>query len=246
MISRLRRKIKIYKRLVRERGLIRDLDDEESNLVGEIKDRNLTYLSKSKLANIVYAINRLRRKNVKGIYIEAGCALGGSTILISKKKDVETEFYVFDVFGMIPPPSEEDTSDVHDRYRTIVEGKSRGLGGDLYYGYQKNLYQTVKSNLESFDIQLDEENVELIKGKVQDTMDIGEPVAFAHIDVDWYEPVKTCLEQIWPRLEKGGVIILDDYHDWGGCRKAADEYFREIDDPFTMDDQYGSMRVTKG
>ena len=64
----------------------------------------------------------------------------------------------------------------------------------------------------------------LIKGLVQDTMRIDQPVAFAHVDVDWYEPVLTCLQRVFPKLVEGGSIILDDYHDWGGCRKATDEY----------------------
>ena len=29
---------------------------------------------------------------------------------------------------------------------------------------------------------------------------------------------------LFPRLIKGGVIIIDDYGHWKGCRKAIDEY----------------------
>jgi asparagine synthase (glutamine-hydrolysing) len=85
----------------------------------------------------------------------------------------------------------------------------------------------------------------LIEGLVQETMVITEPVVFAHIDVDWYDPVKTCLQQIWPNLVKGGSLILDDYHDWGGCRKATDEYFRNFVGEFSTDDSYGSMKITR-
>jgi asparagine synthase (glutamine-hydrolysing) len=55
-------------------------------------------------------------------------------------------------------------------------------------------------------------------------MVIEQPVAFAHIDVDWYEPVLTSLKRIFPHLVVGGSIILDDYHDWGGCRKATENF----------------------
>ena len=146
---------------------------------------------------------------------------------------------------MIPPPTKEDTQDVHDRYRSIVEGNSKGIGGDKYYGYIENLYEVVQSNLRSFGINCEEQSVSLIKGLVQETMTIDQPVAFAHVDVDWYEPVMTCLKRVFPNLVVGGSIILDDYHDWGGCRKATDEFLRGVIGQFVLDDTAGSMKITK-
>ncbi|MCF8366081.1 MAG: TylF/MycF family methyltransferase [Bacteroidales bacterium] len=43
----------------------------------------------------------------------------------------------------------------------------------------------------------------------------------------------------------GGSLILDDYHSWGGCRKATDEFFRNFVGQFSMDDSFGSMKVLK-
>lgn len=31
-----------------------------------------------------------------------------------------------------------------------------------------------------------------------------------------------CLQAIYPHLSEGGFIILDDYNDYGGCRRATD------------------------
>ncbi len=67
-------------------------------------------------------------------------------------------------------------------------------------------------------------------------MKIEQPVAFAHIDVDWYEPVITSLERIFPKLVIGGSIVLDDYHDWGGCRKAVDEYLSRVPGEFIFNE----------
>ena len=39
----------------------------------------------------------------------------------------------------------------------------------------------------------------------------------------------TCLERIAPRLATGGLLIIDDYDAWSGCRRAVDEYFAELD-----------------
>ena len=76
-------------------------------------------------------------------------------------------------------------------------------------------------------------------------MTIKQPVAFAHIDVDWYDPVKTCLERIFPNLIVGGSLILDDYHDWGGCRKAVDTYLQTVNGEFRLNDSAGSLQIIK-
>lgn len=221
------------------------LDDDERQLIARIRAGNLTYLSKDKLAKLASACHAVEEKKVPGLFIEAGCALGGSAILLASVKSAERPLRVYDVFGMIPSPTSEDTEDVHQRYRMIVEGKSQGIGNDTYYGYEDNLYARVQDNFTSFGIDCERESVSLIKGLLQQTMDIREPVALAHIDVDWYEPVKTCMERIFPRLAVGGHLILDDYHDWGGCRKAVDEYLRTVVGMFRLDDSAGSLTVTR-
>ena len=77
-------------------------------------------------------------------------------------------------------------------------------------------------------------------------MTIDAPVAFAHIDVDWYEPVKVSLERIFPYLSAGGCIVLDDYHDWGGCKKATDEFLATVPGQFILsDDRDGSVSIVK-
>ncbi len=229
-----------------ERGSpLEELTEEDRSLVKRIRARKLTYLSDRKLCALVNNGRSIEDKNLQGIFLEAGCALGGSAILLASIKRRERPLYVYDIFGMIPPPTKEDSEDVHARYKTIVQGESTGIEGDRYYGYIEDLYELVKNNLASFDIECDDQSVTLVKGLVQDTLLLDAPVAFAHIDVDWYEPVKTCLERVFPRLVPGGSIILDDYHDWGGCRKAADEYFRTVVGQFSLDDSAGSMRITR-
>lgn len=226
-------------------GLPDDLHEEDAALITRIRTDRLTYLSDAKLVALANACHAIEEEGLPGLFIEAGCALGGSSILMASIKDRRRPFYVYDVFGMIPPPSEQDTEDVHDRYKTIVEGKSSGIDGDEYYGYKDNLYEEVQNNLRQYGIDPKNESVWLIKGLLQDTMHLTQPVALAHIDVDWYEPVMTCLQRIFPRLVVGGSIILDDYHDWGGCRKATDEYLKTVHGQFDLDDSAGSLTITR-
>jgi O-methyltransferase len=86
----------------------------------------------------------------------------------------------------------------------------------------------------------------LIRGLVQDTLHINEPVCLAHIDVDWYEPVLICLERIEPHLSVGGTLVIDDYLAWSGCQRAVDEYFDRKDrSRYQFDTSPGSLLVTK-
>lgn len=245
MLQRFKRYVKS---IVGSKGgekLLAGLTSEDRELIAGIRSRKLTYLSDEKLASLLSTCRMIEEANLSGNFLEAGCALGGSAVLIATTKNTERPLFIYDVFGMIPPPAKEDTQDVHDRYKTIVEGKSTGIGGDKYYGYQENLYDIVQSNLKIFGINCEDKSVSLIKGLVQDTMKIDQPVAFAHIDVDWYEPVMVCMRRIFPNLVLGGSIILDDYHDWGGCRKATDEYLREVAGQFVLDDSARSLKITR-
>jgi asparagine synthase (glutamine-hydrolysing) len=221
------------------------LSPKEGELISRIRSERLTYLSDRKLTSLVNTCRAIEESNLSGIFLESGCALGGSAILIASLKSSERPLFIYDVFGMIPSPTQDDTQDTHDRYQTIVEGKSEGIGGDKYYGYEENLYEIVQSNLKSFGINCEQQSVLLIKGLVKDTMKLDQPIAFAHIDVDWYEPVMTCLKCVFPNLVVGGSIILDDYHDWGGCRKATDEYLCGVTGQFVLDDSADSMKITK-
>ena len=131
---------------------------------------------------------------------------------------------VYDVFGMIPPPSEHDGADVHARYEKISGGEARGPGGETYYGYRDDLLGEVTASFARHGVPVGERNVELIQGLFQDTIELDEPVALAHLDGDWYESTMVCLERIAPLLVPGGRIVLDDYWAWSGCRAAVDDY----------------------
>ena len=200
--------------------------DKSNELVDQIRSDKLTYLSANGLNNLKNNLNRT--KDVEGIIIETGCALGGSAILISKCKNKGKKFYIYDVFGVIPPPSEKDGVDVHQRYKQIIEHKSKGIGNQKYYGYEENLLNKVKLNFKKYGIDTNGDEISFIKGLYQDTLkDLNETVSFAHIDCDWYESVLCCLKYIEPKLSIGGILTIDDYNAWSGCKRAVDEYFKD-------------------
>lgn len=214
-------------------------------LIRNIRLRNLTYLSERKLNKLARLSLANERRSIPGIVIEAGCALGGSAILLAACKSSTRHLKVFDVFGMIPPPSDRDGSDVKERYNKILSGTSTGIGGDTYYGYRDDLYNSVKENLISFGYSMEDHQIDLIRGLIQDTLRVDEPVSLAHIDVDWYQSVMVCLERVVPFLSNGGAVVVDDYFDWSGCRQAVDDYFAGLPPVFQFDDSAGSLVITR-
>lgn len=75
-------------------------------------------------------------------------------------------------------------------------------------------------------------NLELIEGNICDTVpkyieDNPEfEISLLNLDTDIYEPAKVILEYLYPRIVKGGILILDDYGVFPGETKAVDEYFK--------------------
>lgn len=208
-----------------------------------VREKRLTYLPLTALQSLVHLVEELERNSVTGKIVEAGCALGGSSITICAAKNSDRPLEIYDTFEMIPPPSEKDGKDVIERYELIKKGKARGIEGDEYYGYLHDIPARVTASFAEFDHEVSENNVSLHKGLLQDTMHIDSPVALAHIDVDWYEPVYTSLQRVLPFLDRNGVIVLDDYFSWSGCRDATDDFFRDCKGEFEFCGKYGHMIV---
>jgi hypothetical protein len=199
----------------------------QEHIVDRVIQEKLTYLEREALLELVELVISNDRNKIEGMIIETGCALGGSAIAMAASKKKSRNLAVYDVFGMIPPPSEKDDQDVHERYQTITSGSSQGIGNDKYYGYETDLYNKVTQAFLQFGMTPEQENIRLIQGLFEDTLKISTPVSLAHIDCDWYESVMTCLQRIEPQLVSKGTLVIDDYYAWSGCRKAVDDYFEE-------------------
>lgn len=194
-----------------------------SQFARRVREARLTYLTPAKLRNIEDALDRVDANQVEGDCVEYGVALGGSAILIATRMAPGRRFVGFDLFGTIPPPTDADGEESHERYRTIAIGRSKGIGGDRYYGYEADLYEKVKAQFARFGVPVDDRRVRLVKGLFDETVFFATErrIAFAHVDCDWHDPVALCLERTYPHLSLGGIVILDDYNDYGGCRKAV-------------------------
>ena len=72
--------------------------------------------------------------------------------------------------------------------------------------------------------------IRFVKGKVEDTLqeqdNLPAQITVLRLDTDWFQSTKTELDVLFPRLVKGGYLIIDDYCTWGGSRAATDEWLK--------------------
>lgn len=192
----------------------------------------LSMLGLRSLLELQETVARIDAMGVPGALIEAGVARGGSAIVLAAARCTSRHVYLYDTFEGIPAPSQKDGAAAQQRYEVIRSGRAEGRRGQLYYGYDKDLQRSVANALQRFGFPPEESQIHLVKGFYQDTLYPPETVALAHLDCDWYESVKTCLERITPALAPGGVLVVDDYDYWAGCRRAVDEFFEDKQDQF--------------
>lgn len=194
----------------------------------------LSMLGLRSLLELQEAVTRIDALGVPGVLIEAGVARGGSAIVLAAARRTPRPVYLYDTFEGIPAPGPADGAAAQRRYEVIRSGRAEGRRGQLYYGYDKDLRESVAHALRRFDLSPEESQIHLVKGFYQDTLYPPDTVALAHLDCDWYESVKTCLGRITPALAPGGVLVVDDYDYWAGCRRAVDEFFEDKRDQFSF------------
>ncbi len=137
------------------------------NIIRAVRDRKLTYLDRWALLDLCDAVQQLERKRLAGALVEAGVALGGSAIVLARSKTLARPLHLYDVFGMIPPPSEHDGSDAHIRYAEIADGRAVGIRGDRYYGYEDELLKKVRKNFARFGIDPEKSTCALLAGAIR-------------------------------------------------------------------------------
>jgi len=190
---------------------------------------SLTYCSHGrKLHRIVESVAEVVRKKVPGDFIEAGVALGGSAIVIGSAKPRTVALKLYDAFAMLPAPGAKDEPRAHQVYQEFISGRRTApIDRNYLDGIAWGMKATVQRNLEAHGIRLDEDRVELIAGDFKDTLFVKMPVAFAHIDCDWYDSIKICLERLSDHISPGGLVVFDDYASFSGAKRAIDEWLAE-------------------
>jgi len=179
------------------------------------KVRGYTGLSVPRLVTLYKLSREIDRQPVTGNIVECGVRNGGSAAVMasaSNRSPLGRGMWLFDSFEGLPEPTAEDGYKAQTEYR-----KGRCLGS----------MDAVKEILNKLGIP--EDRIHIVKGWFEETFPAFKinQVALLHVDADWYESVKLCLEKFYDSVCPGGFIVLDDYGNWEGCRRATDEFLKK-------------------
>jgi hypothetical protein len=162
-------------------------------------------------------------ENLPGAIVECGVFKGTSLSRFAIFRDLLGSAYSkkiigFDMFG--PFPETNFVADIEPRKKFVETA-----GGESISTEQ------LMSVLENKGV---DKNVELIAGNILDTVPAyveQHPelkISLLNLDTDIYEPAVTILEQLFPKIVTGGILIIDDYSVFPGETKAVDDYFHNM------------------
>lgn len=205
-----------------------------------------TMTSVERMYALWQAVRHIHRTGVAGDVVECGVWRGGSSLLaadaLRRLGDESRTIWLYDTFEGMSEPTERDVSlsgdRIADRWSSLRDDRDDPV---LCYADLPDVRATMARSGYTAD------RIRYVQGKVEDTIPAQAPdsIALLRLDTDWYESTRHELEQLYPRLAVGGILILDDYGDWKGARDATDEYFAGHPNPPLLQriDQTGRLTV---
>ena len=189
----------------------------------------LTMIGPKRIDTIERLAEQVLKDDVPGDFCETGVWRGGACIYmraILKEHDItDRKVYVCDSFEGLPEPN--PTVYPSDKGQTLAS-----------FPILRVSLETVKKNFNKFGF-LDDQTV-FVKGWFKDTLPSlpVKKIALLRLDGDLYESTYQSLEALYPKLSRGGAIIIDDYGDLECCRQAVDDYrkWNDITEPIQATD----------
>ncbi len=185
--------------------------------------RLMTRLLGTSTAEGFFIVQALARTaHLEGDVCEFGVAQGEtSALMASEIASTQKVLHLFDSFVGLPAPTEEDR----------LKDDIFALGSmAAYQGTMACPEDMVKARLQ--DIGFPDRRYRIHKGFIEESLqrdtDLPQAVAFAYVDVDFYQPIKTALHFLHPILQAGAIAIVDDYDFFStGAKQAVDEFVAE-------------------
>jgi O-methyltransferase len=169
----------------------------------------------SELGIVWRELEKVLAAGVPGDVVEFGCYIGTTSLFIRRLLDERGEsgkraFHVYDSFEGLPEKGKQDESPAGADFRA----------GQLSVSKKNFLREFHAANLQPPIVH---------KGWFKDLADKDVPghIAFAFLDGDFYDSIMDSLKLVWPRLAKGGVVLIDDYgrEALPGAQRAVQDFF---------------------
>jgi predicted O-methyltransferase YrrM len=200
-----------------------DFGPHHISIVRAVQGHTLTSLER--LFGLIESVEYVTRMKIPGSIVECGVWRGGSMMAVALAlrhyKAAARDLYLFDTFEGMTRPTD---ADVHYSGAPALAAFTKLQTGEDSSDECAATLAEVQQGMAQTGY--DANRIHYVKGKVENTIPKQAPdqIALLRLDTDWYESTKHELEHLFPRLSKGGVLIIDDYGDWQGARKATDEY----------------------
>ena len=188
-----------------------------------------TMTSPERILALCDAVEYVTQNEVAGDIVECGVWKGGSMAAVARTLHgldaTNRRLWMYDTFDGMSEPTENDV-DLHGHAadRMLAEADLADAESPESIWCRCSL-DNVRDTLCETGYPISQ--MQFVKGKVEDTLPNESPdqIAILRLDTDWYESTRCELEILYPKLVPGGVLIIDDYGHWQGCRKAVDEHF---------------------
>jgi O-methyltransferase len=211
-------------------------DEEEAIKAAASIVMNNTMVSFQRLATLWTQVRYLDRYSLSGSMVECGVWKGGAAGLMALahlhgQSPASRELHLFDSWEGLPEPRAQLDGQAAAEYAS-----GNGSGALKPIGQCVSSI-TEASNLLETKIGYPRELIHYHKGWFQETLTRGglpEEIALLRLDGDWYESTKICLAELYPRVSKHGVVVIDDYGHWAGCRAAVDEFIGGLTAPIIL------------
>jgi len=199
-----------------------DFTESEREIIAAVRPYTMT--PNERIIALIRAVEYVSLNKIEGAIVECGVWRGGSSmsagLQLKKLNDSQRELFLYDTFEGMSEPTDLDVGCDGRSASEQLAAVTEKTGVWCYASLEdvtRNIYSTGYPR----------EKVHLIKGKVEETIPHVLPsrIALLRLDTDWYESTLHELEYLFPLLDPKGVLIVDDYGHWQGCKKAVDEYF---------------------
>lgn len=180
-----------------------------------------TMTSVERIGALYDSLEYIRANNIQGDFVECGVWKGGNILGIMEylafHKMTDREVVLYDTFEGMTPPEDID-KDLNGRKAESI------LEDVMCISPIDEVRETIERS--SFPMA----NVTFVVGDVCKTLNSANylhenNLALLRLDTDWYASTKKEIEVLYPKLNFGGVLIVDDYGHWKGSKTAVDEYF---------------------
>lgn len=168
----------------------------------------------------IYCWSAYQCKDIEGDFVECGVNKGGMARAAIHYADLyhgRKKFYLLDTYEGTP---------LH--FLTEEEQKSHNVYDECY--------QEVLNNFKEHSF------VKVIRGEVPGTLSEvdSNKICFLSLDMNCVEPEIEAIKFFWPKMNSGGIVVLDDYNNIGHERQ------KEAFDKFVMDKNIKVMSLPTG